>query len=255
MSSALPYWTALLYGLLAAGAVIVGGGLVGAGRRETHGSHGILPAMGAGFLIGLGCLSALPEALSRSESKTLALSVALTAFGLVLVAHRAGHRRFQEHGSHGSHESHASHESHGMSLHDARLAVAGLALHSLLDGVAVSASLSEHQELGVLVAIFVVLHKVPEGAAAAALIYASGGDARRARWGVLGIALATALGALTIFAVGPLLALALSVTAGVTTGVGVGIAGHLFKHRARRALLGVAAGAMLFALSELLPHA
>jgi zinc transporter ZupT len=198
-------------------------------------------------LIALGALSALPEALERTSSRPLTVCIALGTFFLVLVAHRVGHRPHQEHESEHGHA--------GLSLYDARLAVAGLALHSLLDGVAVSAALTDRQELGVLVAIFVVLHKVPEGAAAAALTYASGGDERRARLGVLALAVCTLLGALTIFAVGPVLVLALSVAAGVTTGVGVGIAGHLFKHRTRHAVVGVAAGAMLFAVSEFLPHA
>lgn len=244
MTSALPYWVALLYGAVGAAAVAVGGGLVGAGRHESHESHGVLPAMGAGFLIALGALSALPQALERGSSRLLMFSIALATFALVLVAHGAGHRRLPDHESEHGHA--------GLSLHDARLAVAGLALHSLLDGVAVSAALSERRELGLVVALIVVLHKMPEGAAAAALVYASGGGPARARRGVLSLAAATALGALTIFAVGPLLAFALALTAGVTTGVGVGIAGHLFKHHTRHAILGVAAGAMLFALSEFL---
>jgi ZIP family zinc transporter len=142
----------------------------------------------------------------------------------------------------------------GLSLHDARLAVAGLALHSLLDGVAVSAALASRRELGIFVAVFVVLHKIPEGAAAAAITYASGGEARDARWAVVCVALATALGAMTIFAVGPLLALSLSAAAGVTSGVGVGIASHLEQHDARRGRIGIALGVSLFMLSEWLAH-
>jgi ZIP family zinc transporter len=249
MTSALPYWTACLYGLLGAVAIGIGGGLVGKGRASAHEPHGILTGMGAGFLISLGVLSALPEACARSSSLPLALGLAGASFVLVLLAHRAGHGRAHGH-TEAEHEQHA-----GLSLHDARLAVAGLALHSLLDGVAVSAALASHRELGIFVAIFVVLHKVPEGAAAAALIYASGGKARDARRGVIALALTTALGALTIFAVGPGLALALSIAAGVTSGVGVGIASHLVKHNALRALIGIGLGALLFILSESLLHA
>ena len=246
MTSALPYWVALIYGAVGAAAVAVGGGLVGARSRDSHESHGILPAMGAGFLIALGAFSALPEALELGPSRALTVGIAVATFALVLVAHGVGHRRLTDHESeHGG--GHA-----GLSLHDARLAVTGLALHSLLDGVAVSAALAERRELGLVVAAIVVLHKMPEGAAAAALVYASGGSPARVRRSVWLLAVTTALGALTIFAVGPLLGLALSLAAGVTTGVGVGIAGHLLKHRTRHALVGVVAGAMLFALSEFL---
>jgi ZIP family zinc transporter len=255
MTSELPYWTACLYGVLGAGAIAIGGGLVGKGRGGAHEPNGILTGMGAGFLISLGALSALPEACARSSSLALALGVALTVFVLVLLAHRAGHRRNHAHDKHGPNDSHEAGTRAGLSLHDARLAVAGLALHSLLDGVAVSAALASHRELGIFVAIFVVLHKVPEGAAAAALVYASGGKPRDAQRGVIALALATALGALTIFAVGPALALALSIAAGVTAGVGVGIASHLVKHHALRAALGISLGAVLFIVSEWLLHA
>ncbi|HEX4353453.1 MAG TPA: ZIP family metal transporter, partial [Polyangiales bacterium] len=215
--------------------------------------------MGAGFLIALGLFSALPDACARSASVPLAIGLAVLTFAAVLLAHRAGHGRghkTHEHTHEHEHEhQHGSPASAGLSLYDARLAIAGLALHSLLDGVAVSAALTNGAELGIFVAVFVVLHKVPEGAAAAAITYASGGTPRAARLGVLCVALAAALGALTIFAVGPLLAFALSIAAGVTSGVGVGIASHLVKHRLPRGTLGLGFGVSLFLLSEWLLHA
>jgi zinc transporter ZupT len=283
MTSELPYWTASLYGVLGAIAIAIGGGLVGRGRITARMPHGLLTGMGAGFLIALGLLSALPEACARSASVPIALLVAAGSFAFVMFAHRAGHANPHLHDSHAHahashahvHDSHAhapdshahaldarSHDAHanetqasaGLSLHDARLAVAGLALHSLLDGVAVSAALASRRELGIFVAVFVVLHKIPEGAAAAAITYTSGGAASDARWAVICVALATALGAMTIFAVGPLLALSLSVAAGVTSGVGVGIASHLEQHHAPRGRIGIALGVALFMLSEWLAH-
>jgi zinc transporter ZupT len=95
---------------------------------------------------------------------------------------------------------------------------------------------------------------LPEGAAAAALTYASGGQSQTAWRGVSIVALASLLGALAFFVVGPVLAYALAVTAGVTTGVGLGIAGHLARERSRSALLGVIAGAVLFAAADMLLH-
>jgi zinc transporter ZupT len=220
---------------------------VGKGQHAAQAPAGILTGMGAGFLIALGALSALPEACSRSASVLLAVGVALGTFVIVLIAHRAGHERAHTHGDHRAHSE--------LSLHDARLAVGGLALHSLLDGVAVSGALASERTLGIFVAVFIVLHKLPEGAAAAAITYASGGDQQSARRGVFCLALASALGALTIFAVGPVLAIALSVAAGVTSAVGVGIATHLLQQQAGRALLGIAAGALAFLVSDVLLHA
>jgi zinc transporter ZupT len=105
-----------------------------------------------------------------------------------------------------------------------------------------------------VVAFFVVLHKIPEGATAAALTYASGGDVKRARRGVLLVATASLLGGLTIFAVRSVLGYALGVAAGVTTGVGIGIATHLLRHDRKSASLGLALGVALFAIGEWLLH-
>jgi zinc transporter ZupT len=251
MTNELPYWTACLYGLLGAGAILLGGGLVAKGRLNAGRPHPVLTGMGAGFLIALGALSALPEAYARSGSVLHTLVPALLAFAFVLFVHRLGHRGHgAESATHGHHGAHA-----GLSTYDARLVVAGLALHALLDGVAVSAALADRRELGIFVAVFIVLHKAPEGAAAAALIYASGGKPRAVQLGVVALAIASAVGALTIIAVGPMLTAALSVAAGVTSGVGVGVAGHLVKHRTRGAYVGLAAGMLLFVLCDALLHA
>jgi zinc transporter ZupT len=298
----IPYWAAALYGLLGAAGIIAGGFFVGRDTLARRSAKGVWPGVGAGFLIALGVLGALPDACERVGSIWIGGGLALAAFLTVLFAHGAGHREADHaadstpgsghsHGhahehenrahdvapvdSHGHSHAHGStHDNHGhaharastdtslghtgahagLSLHDARLAVSGLALHALLDGVAVSAALASLQELGLVVAFFVVLHKIPEGAAAAALTYASGGEAKRARSGVLLVALASFLGGLTIFAVRTVLGYALGVAAGVTAGVGVGIATHLLRHDRKSAGIGLALGLALFALGELLLH-
>jgi zinc transporter ZupT len=290
----IPYWAAALYGLLGAAGIIAGGTFVGGDTLARKSASGVWPGVGAGFLIALGVLGALPDACARVGSIWLGGGLALVSFLFVLFAHGAGHREADHaahaspqtdpstaHGDHARQASHAHVHRHahgaassgddhghaharastdasqghtgahaGLSLHDARLAVSGLALHALLDGVAVSAALASLQELGLFVAFFVVLHKIPEGAAAAALTYASSGDAKRARRGVLLVAAASLLGGLTIFAVQSVLGYALGIAAGVTAGVGVGIATHLLRHDRKSAAIGLAVGAGLFALGE-----
>jgi zinc transporter ZupT len=243
----IPYWAAALYALTGAGAILAGGGVVSRDKVAAQNARGVWPALGAGFLIALGALGALPEACERTGSILIGVGLAAPAFLAILLAHRAGHRD-SDHGGH-THGSHAD-----LSLHDARLAVSGLALHALLDGIAVSAALASQRELGLMVAFFVALHKVPEGATAAALTYASGGDARRARRGVAWVAVASLVGGLAIFVVAPIMGYALAVAAGVTSGVGVGIASHLFRHDNRRAIIGLTLGALIFALGEWLVH-
>lgn len=247
--TAIPYWAAALYGLLGAAGIVAGGSFVGRGTVRQQSTSGVWPGVGAGFLIALGALGALPDACERIGSNLIGGALALTSFLALLFAHGAGHRDAKHGHSHAGH-THGESSHAGLSLHDARLAVAGLALHALLDGVAVSAALASLQELGLVVAFFVVLHKIPEGATAAALTYASGGEAKRARRGVLLVAAASLLGGLTIFAVAPVLGYALGVAAGVTAGVGVGIATHLLRHDRKRAAIGLALGAALFAVGE-----
>jgi zinc transporter ZupT len=244
----IPYWAAALYGLLGAAGIVAGGGFVGRNTFARQSATGVWPGVGAGFLIALGVLGALPDACARIGSNAIGAGLALASFLALLFAHGAGHRETSHGHTHGS-GAHA-----GLSLHDARLAVCGLALHALLDGVAVSAALASLQELGLVVAFFVVLHKIPEGATAAALTYASGGDPKRARRGVLLVAAASLLGGLAIFVVAPVLGYALGVAAGVTTGVGVGIATHLLRHDRKTALIGLALGAGMFALGEWFTH-
>lgn len=249
-----PYAGAALYGVLACAAILLGGRLVGPSQGARRGLQGVFASVGAGFLIGLGALGALPEALEHASTPLPPLLVALGALCLMLWLHRFGHAHQHDHGHHPDEHAHAHGDGAELSLYDARMAVGGLALHSLLDGVAVSAVLANERELGFFVAFFVLLHKLPEGAAAAALTYASGGQSGTARRGVWVVAGASLLGALAIFVVGPVLTYALAVTAGVTTGVGIGIASHLRKQGALAATLGVSSGALLFWLAEVFLH-
>ena len=259
MTSGIPYWVAALYGVLAAAAILIGGGLVGPARRRVRAIEGLFAALGAGFLVALGGLGALPEALQGVASPWPLLALSAAALGGMVWLHRLGHHdqgASAQHGERAGHEHEHAHEpGFEVSLYDARLAVWGLALHSMLDGVAVSASLAAgKRELGLFVAFFVLLHKLPEGAAAAALTYAGGGETRTARNAVWIVASASLCGAFAIFAVLPVLHYALAITAGVTIGVGLGIATHLRKHGSTRAWLGMSAGAGLFAITEWLLH-
>ena len=266
MSSELPYWVAALYGVLTALAILLGGGLVGPFRGKGLHAACSLAAIGAGFLFALGLLGALPEALEMSEAPVLPVVLALGSLTAILFLHGFGHRGDSHSHSHEADAEAHAHTGHGqaaphargheLSLYDAHLAVAGLALHSLLDGVAVSASLQSREELGMLVALFVLLHKLPEGATAAALTLASGGLARDLRRNVLIVAFASLTGALAVFVVGPYLVHALAITAGVTTGVALGIASHLLRNQQKRgqAIWGIACGIALFAVSNVFVH-
>src|SRR5258705_12920171 len=55
-------------------------------------------------------------------------------------------------------------------------ALAGLMLHTFVDGVAIASGFGVSESLGVLVFLAILLHKLPEGLAISSLFLASGGS-------------------------------------------------------------------------------
>jgi zinc transporter ZupT len=97
------------------------------------------------------------------------------------------------------------------------LAVLGLGVHTLFDGVAIAAGFMVAPSLGVLLFFAVLVHKLPEGFTVASLMLASGHSQGRALLaaGLLGVL--TILGALaTALVAQHHVAYALALSAGVT---------------------------------------
>src|SRR5213076_1380680 len=73
---------------------------------------------------------------------------------------------------------HFGEETHTVSAHASRAAIAGLALHTFFDGVAIASGFLVNPALGLLFFAAIALHKIPEGVAIASLVLASGGTPR-----------------------------------------------------------------------------
>ena len=247
MASESPYLVAGGYGALAALITLLGGWLVRPRERGAPwAATSYLVPVAAGFLLALGGLGALPEALEHWDSPWIPCTVAFGVAALTLVIHRLGHA------GHDHDEDHQDHgQAPGLSLHDARMAVGGLALHAFVDGVVLGAAFVGGG-LGYLAVFAVLLHKLPEGATAAAITYAGGGDRGQARRGVIVVALASLVGAVTISALQPMLPYAQPLVAGFTIGIGLGIAGHLKRGPLLRPALGLLLGVLLFVATEYL---
>jgi zinc and cadmium transporter len=84
---------------------------------------------------------------------------------------------------------HHHHDDH----HLGPLVVAGLGLHSVVDGLSVGASLSAGPFLGSVAALLVVAHKMPVGIAAMSALYHSGVSGGRAALVTFGLAMVTPL--------------------------------------------------------------
>lgn len=141
-------------------------------------------AFGSGVLLGAAFLFVIPAASSLSGARTgLGLALAFIAiFGMEQLG-----------------LAHACPECvaeppcavHPMGW----VAFAALGLHSLLDGLSITAGFTASEPLGIMTAVAVLVHKVPTGISLAAILLAAGFSLRRSFWLTLAVALATPVGA------------------------------------------------------------
>jgi ZIP family zinc transporter/zinc and cadmium transporter len=171
--------SALLYGLAAAGANILGAVAVTSRTAWSVRALDAILSFAAGFLISVSLVDLFPEAI-RVAGAT-APAVALGAYVLVhLTQHTIG-RHF-----------HFGEETHKVSEIVSVSALIGLLMHTFVDGVAVASGLRVSAGLGALVFVAVLLHKFPEGLAISSLFLAAGAGRRKA------LLAAGALGASTV---------------------------------------------------------
>lgn len=198
---------ALLYGIAAAGANLVGALAVTARAAASVRVLDALLSFAAGFLISVSLVDLFPD--SIREIGVLAPSIVLLAYVLVHITQHTIGRHF-----------HFGEETHSVSELVSVSALVGLLMHTFVDGVAVASGLRVSSGLGALVFVAVLLHKFPEGVAISSLFLAAGAARSRA------LLAAGALGAMTILGVivtsqwAWLRTYGLAISAGVTLYVG-----------------------------------
>ena len=122
-----------------------------------------LTGIAAGVLIASAMLVVIPEGFHIAEggAEGLALGGAILAgflFMLVLECSGIGHSVHEEHHDH----SHSHGHDHVHHPENALMVVIGLTIHAATDGLAIgAAAATEHAEVGLLVLIAVLAHKVP----------------------------------------------------------------------------------------------
>ena len=164
----------------------LGGGLV-ALRATTH--VGVIIALGAGVRIGAAFFDLAPEAatqLGSLEDAMLWAGIGFLAFYILerLTLLHVGH----EHG-----QVLDRHEHVGI------LGAGGMSVHSFLDGVAIGAAFHAGTEIGLLVALVVVLHDFSDGIGTVSVLVANSASRRTAVQWLLIDAAAPMLGALVTF--------------------------------------------------------
>ena len=194
---------ALGYAVMAALANVLGAAAVTWRVPRSVRALEALVALAAGFMISAAVLDMLPEAVARGGRA--ASATALAGYLLVhLTQHTlAPHFHFGE-------------ETHEVTPAVSHTALAGLLLHTLVDGVAIASGFSVSEALGVLVFFAILLHKFPEGLAISSLFLAAGLGRARALYAAVALGAATIIGAVLAGVLGFLQTYGLAVSAGVT---------------------------------------
>jgi len=206
---------ALLLGLTAAAANLIGGSLVAHGRWSRHFLKYFI-ALGAGFMLATALIEMIPESLKlRGESSSAFFGDTYSVFLFVLAGYFLVH--FFEHtvAPH-FHFGEETHHEEISGAHASYAALLGLVIHTFFDGVAIASGLLVSTWLGGVIFTAVFLHKLPEGFTVASLMLASGQSRRVAFVSSAILGGATLAGMGLMFAVRGAVADALPFSAGVT---------------------------------------
>jgi zinc transporter ZupT len=240
------------FGLLAATGNIIGGFLITGAGATSQRMLRYLIALGAGFMLAAVFLEVIPE-ISQQWQGSLIKPMGLTLAGYLLI-------QFVEHtiAPH-FHFGEETHSDEMMRPGVATTAIIALSVHTFFDGVAIASGLLTSFQLGLLLFIAILLHKIPEGFTVASIALASGRGNQAAMRATSLIAAATFAGMVLTFAVQPAVKFTLPFSAGVTLYVAasdlipeVNRKGH--KVADLGASLLVFAGAAIFYLAHLMLH-
>ncbi len=199
--------SALLYTAVAASANVVGAAAVVSRSKWSVRALENMVALSAGFMISVALLDLTPDAI-RFHGESAALVILIGYLLVHLTQHTlAPHFHFGE-------------EVHHVSKVVSFSALAGLMLHTFVDGVAIASGFGVSHALGILVFLAILLHKLPEGLAISSLFLASGETRRAALASSVALAVSSLLGALLTLQVPLLGQYGLPLAAGVTLYVG-----------------------------------
>jgi ZIP family zinc transporter/zinc and cadmium transporter len=181
-------------GVVAGLANVVGGWLAVGRQGWDRVRQSYFVAAGAGFMLAAVFLRMVPESYrlaSGDAAQALAVgTLILIGYMLVHTAEHVlvGHFHFGE----------ETHQEHWVRPVVGTKALFGLVLHALLDGVSIGSGFLITPALGILVAVAIFLHKVPEGFTVGSIMVAAGRSRREAVMSAAWLGVATIVGVLTI---------------------------------------------------------
>jgi zinc transporter ZupT len=192
----------LVFGLLAAGANVVGGILLVKSGAHRLGERFLkyLVAMGAGFMLAAIFIEILPETISIwteaaegvAASKAVGGAMTLLLGGYLLI------QLFEHTIAPHFHFGAETHPESFMRPSAAYTAIGGLWIHTFFDGVSIAAAFLVNFKVGILVFIAILLHKMPEGFTVASIMLASGRSTQKALIATAAIGAATLAGVISV---------------------------------------------------------
>ena len=214
----------LLFGLLAAGANVVGGLVLIKSGAHRLGERFLkyLVALGAGFMLAAIFIEIVPETIGIWTQKLGGDSAARSVVGAMTLL-LAGYLLIQLFEHTLAPHFHFGAETHPESMlrpSAAYTAVGGLCIHTFFDGVSIASAFLVNFKVGVLIFIAILLHKMPEGFTVASIMLASGRSTRKALLATAAIGVATLAGVIAVALLndrmGNAISYALPFSAGVT---------------------------------------
>ena len=199
--------TALIYTAIAASANVIGAAAVVSHSRWSVRALDNMVALSAGFMVSVALLDLAPDAI-LTHGPQAALVILIGYLLVHLTQHTlAPHFHFGE-------------EVHQVTKVASFSALAGLMLHTFVDGVAIASGFGISEGLGLLVFFAILLHKLPEGLAISSLFLAAGESRGAALGASIALAVSSLLGALLTEQLPLLQEYGLPLAAGVTLYVG-----------------------------------
>jgi zinc and cadmium transporter len=192
----------LLFGLLAAGANLLGGFVLIRSGAHRFGERFLkyLVALGAGFMLAAIFIEIVPESFSiwtegtegKDSAQAVVGAMTLLLGGYLLI------QLFEHTLAPHFHFGAETHPESFMKPSAAYTAVGGLWIHTFFDGVSIAAAFLVNFRVGLLVFVAILLHKMPEGFTVASIMLASGRSTRKALWATAAIGAATLAGVIAV---------------------------------------------------------
>ncbi|MFO7263796.1 MAG: hypothetical protein A6D91_06260 [Bacillaceae bacterium G1] len=179
MTSVLVFFSAL--------ANVLGGLLVVARTHWSERAISVLLGFSAGFLLSIALLDLIPASIAVHEANALFVLLGLLSvyfLGLVSSGHNHGEMTL--------------HHAHGTTRRAAVGLWLGMLIHTFFDGASIVAAFDVGHQIGVLVFLAVILHKIPDGLTIATLVIANTKNRSKAVWSSISLGLSTLLGAMVM---------------------------------------------------------